>query len=165
MNERTDDYRRKPEDRNWEDWIEEKIQDAQEKGLFDNLSGQGKPLPQHRNPFLPADQQMAYDLLRDNGYTLPWIEDGREIDARIEKTRRLLQHHYRWYLVQRDRRPGHEMPTLEQKWRDYRREFEAEIDAINSSIRLYNLKVTVLSLHKNTLIPVEEYERLLGSNK
>ncbi len=164
MKEEADDHRRKPEDQSWEDWVEEKIRDAREKGLFDNLSGQGKPLPKRRNPFLPEDQQMAYDLLHDSGHTLPWIDDGREIDARIEKARQLLQRRYHWYLAERDRRPGHDLPALEQTWRNYRREFEAEINAINDSIRLYNLKITVLSLHKNILIPEEEYERLLGPN-
>ncbi len=165
MNERDDVHRRKPEDKSWDDWIEDKIRAAQEKGLFDNLSGKGKPLPDRRNPFLPEEEQLAYDLLRDSGHTLPWIEEGREIDARIEKARRLLQRRYRWYLAERDRHPGHELLMLEQVWRGYRQAFEAEIKAINDSIRLYNLKAPTLSLHKNILILAEEYERLRSSNQ
>ncbi len=154
----------KPENQSWDDWIEDKIREAQKQGLFDNLRGQGQPLPERRNPFLPEDRQLAYDLLHDSGHTLPWIDEGREIDRRIDRARQLLHRRYRWYAAERDRRPGHELLALEQVWRDYRREFETEIAAINDSIRLYNLKVPVLSLHKNILILEEEYDRLRSTD-
>ena len=155
---------RKQDDQSWDDWIEDRIREAQEKGLFDNLGGQGKPLPERRNPFLPEDQQLAYDLLRDSGHTLPWIDEGKEIDRRIARARQLLKRRYRWHVAEHNRRPGHELPALEQVWRSYRQEFETELAAINESIRLYNLKVPVLSLHKHILIPAEEYERLRSTD-
>ena len=155
---------RKPEDQSWADWVEEKIREAQEQGLFDHLSGQGKPLPHRRNPFLPEEQQLAYDLLRDSGHTLPWIEEGKEIDARIEKARSVLQRRYLWYLRERDRRPGHRLLELEKVWRSYRQAFEEEVASINASIRIYNLKVPALSLHKNIIILEEEYERLFNAS-
>lgn len=159
MNEELE-RRQKPEGKSWNDWVEEKIQEAQERGLFDNLSGQGQPLPERRNPFLPEERQLAYDLLRDSGHTLPWIEEGHEIDARLKKARQLLLRRYRWYRAERDRRPGHELLALERIWRSYRQDFESEVAAINASIRLYNLKAPILSLHKNIIILEEEYERL-----
>ena len=36
---------RKPPGRSWESWLEEQIRQAREDGLFDNLEGAGKPLP------------------------------------------------------------------------------------------------------------------------
>jgi hypothetical protein len=156
--------RRKPEDKSWEDWVEEKIRKAQEEGLFNDLSGQGRPLPERRNPFLPEERQLAYDLLRDSGHTLPWIEEGREIDARLNRARQLLSRRYRWYLTERDRRPGHELLALEQVWRSYRQEFEEEVAVINASIHIYNLKVPTLSLHKHIILLEEEYERLYASS-
>lgn len=158
------DHRKKPDEKSWNDWVEEKIHEAQAKGLFDDLSGKGKPLPHKRNPFLAEEEQLAYDLLQDSGHTLPWIDEGHEIDARLEKARQRLQRHYRWYLSERDRRPGHELLALEQIWHGYREEFEREVADINASIRIYNLKITVLALHKNIIILDEEYERLRFSN-
>ncbi len=155
---------KKPDDQSWEDWIEEKIREAQQQGLFDDLPGQGKPLPDRRNPFLPEDQQLAYDLLRDSGHTLPWIEEGKAIDARLTHARRLLKRRYRWYLAQRERLPGHELPALEQTWRRHRQEFEREVAAINDDIRIYNLKVPTLALHKHIILLEEEYERLRSSS-
>jgi len=155
---------KKPDDQRWEDWVEEKIREAQEQGLFDDLAGKGKPLPDRRNPFLPEEQQLAFDLLRDSGHTLPWIEEGKAIDARLSRARSLLARRYRWYLEEKERRPGHELLALERVWRKYRQEFEEEIAAINADIRIYNLKVPTLALHKHIVILEEEYERLRSSS-
>ncbi len=154
---------RKPEDQSWADWVEEKIQEAQKKGLFDNLKGQGRPLPSRRNPFLPQEQQLAYDLLKNSGHTLPWIEEGQEIDQRLNLARARLQRRYCWYQTERERRPGDALLALEQVWQQYRRDFEAEIEAINARIRIYNLKVPSLAFHKSIIILEEEYERLRRS--
>ncbi len=143
--------------------MEEKIREAQQKGLFDDLPGKGKPLPDRRNPFLPEEQQLAFDLLRDSGHTLPWIEEGKDIDARLNKARLALKRRYRWYLAERERRPGHELLALEQVWRRYRQEFEEAVEAINADIRIYNLKVPSLALQKYIIILEEEYERLRSS--
>jgi len=155
---------KKPDDQSWEDWIEEKIREAQQKGLFDDLSGKGKPLPHRRNPFLPEEQQLAYDLLRDSGHTLPWIEEGKAIDARLDKARRMLARRYRWYLAERERRPGHKLAALEQVWIRHRQEFESEIAAINADIRIYNLKVPSLTLQKHIIILEEECDRLRSAS-
>ena len=128
--------------------------------MFDDLAGQGQPLPDRRNPFLPEEQQLAFDLLKDSGHTLPWIEEGKDIDARLSRARALLKRRYRWYLAERDRRPGHELAALEQVWLGYRQQFEEEIAAINAAIRLYNLKVPSIQLHKHIILLEEEYARL-----
>ncbi len=159
------DTQRKPDDQSWEDWVEEKIREAREKGLFDNLAGQGKPLPTRQNPFLSQDLQLAYSLLQNQGYTLPWIEEGRDIDIRLQKARRTLERRYRWYQAEKARRPAHELLALEQVWRKHRLEFEAEIEAINESIRIYNLKVPSLTFHKHLIILEEEYERLRAAHE
>ena len=154
----------KPDDQSWEDWVEEKIRQAQEQGLFDDLKGKGKPLPNRRNPFLREDRQLAYDLLRDSGHTLPWIEEGKAIDARLHKARLVLQRRYQWYRRERERRPAHQLLGLEEVWRQYRQEFEAEVEAINASIRIYNLKVPNLAFHKPIILLDEEYDRLRSHN-
>ena len=35
----------------WDNLIEDKIQEGKEKGIFDQLKGKGKPLPLSKNPF------------------------------------------------------------------------------------------------------------------
>ena len=148
---------RKPKEQSWESWIDERIRAAQEQGLFDDLRGKGKPLPPRRNPFLPEDQQLAYDLLHDSGHTLPWIDERQEIERRLRQARETLRQRYRWYLtaIARDARPD-----IEALWSDYKRAFEQEVVAINHLIDIYNLKVPHLQLQKPRISLQEEYERL-----
>jgi hypothetical protein len=64
--------------RQWESAVDRQIREAQERGDFDNLPGQGKPLP----PESWDDQWgLAYHVLKQAGETLPWISLGREIEA------------------------------------------------------------------------------------
>jgi Domain of unknown function (DUF1992) len=62
----------------WESAIEKQIREAQERGEFDNLPGQGKPLPQE--PW-DGDWALAHHVLRQAGETLAWISLGRDIEA------------------------------------------------------------------------------------
>jgi hypothetical protein len=68
----------------WEDLVERKIREAQEQGLFDNLPGAGRPLSVERNPYA-RDWELAYGILRDNGYAPPWIEASREMEAALDR--------------------------------------------------------------------------------
>jgi len=64
---------------------EEKIKQAMEEGFFDNLPGKGKPIDWKENPFAPEDWKLAFDLLKQNGYKLPWMEKREEIDQLSKK--------------------------------------------------------------------------------
>lgn len=76
------------------DIVEQRIQEAQEEGKFDNLSGAGKPLRLDDNIWA-GDKAMAYHLLKSNDVAPQELERGREIDhelARAEEPVRLLRH-------------------------------------------------------------------------
>jgi DnaJ homolog subfamily C member 28 len=135
--------------------VNEIIEEAIQKGLFDHLPGQGKPLDlsDDDNPFVPEDMRLAYRMLRQHGYALPWIEDRKEIDAkRAEIERRSAEH------ATRLRRAADEIRRLpaylqHARWAALRkqhgafRERQAElIDTVNRRIDGYNLAVPVLSL-------------------
>jgi hypothetical protein len=62
----------------WESAIDQQIREAQERGDFDNLPGQGKPLPPEA---WDGDWALAHHILRQSGETLPWILIAREIEA------------------------------------------------------------------------------------
>jgi DnaJ homolog subfamily C member 28 len=75
------------------DIIEQRIQEAQEEGKFDNLSGAGKPLRLDENIWA-GDKAMAYHLLKSNDVAPQELERGREIDhelARAEEPVRMLR--------------------------------------------------------------------------
>ncbi|MCB0125299.1 MAG: DUF1992 domain-containing protein [Caldilineaceae bacterium] len=68
----------------WNDLISNRIEEAMRNGAFDNLRNKGKPLPNLRNPHVPADQQMANDLLKNNGLAPQWISDRTSMLHAIE---------------------------------------------------------------------------------
>ena len=72
------------------DYIDEQIHEAQARGDFDNLPGSGKPLNLDENPFT-GDKAMAYSLLKQNGYAPPEVELAKEIRARFEKAQEKLE--------------------------------------------------------------------------
>lgn len=121
--------------------IEEIIRQAQAKGEFENLSGQGRPLDLRENLFAP-DSQLAHNLIQNNGFTLPWIADKQEITAELENWRRKLS------AAWRQRLNG---PTWEQHWRESAATFTQEAAQLNKRILNYNLKVPAAS---QQLLPV-----------
>ncbi len=58
---------------------EQRIQDAMERGEFDNLPGAGKPLDLDTNPFVPTELRMAYKVLKNAGVVPQEVETHNEI--------------------------------------------------------------------------------------
>lgn len=65
----------------FESWIEEQIRDAQEKGVFDNLPGLGKPLPDLDGPHDPM--WWVKRKLRDENLSL--LPDALQIRVDLER--------------------------------------------------------------------------------
>jgi hypothetical protein len=63
---------------------EKAIREALERGEFENLNGQGRPLPQTGDPFMPETLRMAYKVLKNAGYVPKEIQAQREIRSLIE---------------------------------------------------------------------------------
>lgn len=63
---------------------EERIREAQDRGDFDNLPGQGRPLQLDDDSHVPEELRMAYKLLRNGGYLPPEIEERKEIDSLLD---------------------------------------------------------------------------------
>src|SRR5436305_5940413 len=76
--------------RKYYDYIEELIQEAQEKGEFSNLQGTGKPLQLHDDPYA-GDKAMAYHILKSNGFAPPEIELANEIRKERERAEAKLK--------------------------------------------------------------------------
>lgn len=109
--------------------IEDQIRKAVEEGKFDNLAGQGKPLDMWDNPYEDPSWRTAYKMLKDNGFTLPWIETRREIESEIQANRRGIK-------SIREAREG----LSEVEWKRAEQRFRDTIAAINKKIFVYNLQ-------------------------
>src|SRR5690348_8159184 len=60
------------------------IEEAAAAGYFSNLPGTGQPLDFsfEDNPFIPDGMRSAYRMLRNAGFSLPWMEDRKDIDKK-----------------------------------------------------------------------------------
>lgn len=64
----------------WMAWIaEQRIQEAQADGEFDNLQGEGKPLPPDRFAHLPAEFRLAARVLANAGLAPETVSLLREL--------------------------------------------------------------------------------------
>ena len=68
----------------YRDYVEELIQEAQERGEFSNLPGMGKPL-NLEDESNAGDNAMAYHILKSNGFAPAEIELAKEIRTERER--------------------------------------------------------------------------------
>ena len=71
--------------------IDKQIREAMERGDFDNLKGQGKPLNLQRDPGVPEDWELAFNMLKNAGFAPDWIEARKEVNTTLEKLLAPLQ--------------------------------------------------------------------------
>lgn len=117
--------------------VEEHIRKAIEAGEFENLPGAGHPLNLDENPFEDPEWRTAYRVLRNSGFTLPWIETRREIDRSLEAARNDIKMAWnRWMAGS----ATSEKQSLA-KWERALARFREDIFAINERIFSYNLEV------------------------
>jgi DnaJ family protein C protein 28 len=119
--------------------IEEQIRRAMEEGQFENLPGKGKPLKLEGNAFEDPEWRMANKILRDGGFTLPWIEKRQKIEADLELARASLKRAWIWRqkgLIQN--RP---FEIVDGEWQRAEAVFREQIAVINKLIFAYNLEV------------------------
>ncbi|OLT62972.1 DUF1992 domain-containing protein [Moorena bouillonii] len=110
--------------------IDEHIQQAQKQGAFDNLPGQGQPIKLATNAFA-GDEALAFDILKQAGFTPSWVDERKEIEADIERTMKAVNRS--WQLVEGNYR-------RDQRWLKAEKTFRESILRVNQNIRTYNLK-------------------------
>src|SRR3989304_9408856 len=112
--------------------IEEHIRKAIEEGKFENLPGMGKPLQLDENPFEDPGWRLAHRVLKNAGFTLPWLETRREIEAALAAARNDLKRAWHWQVEARQR--GVAPAEVSQQWQQYVDIFKRQIGEINQRI-------------------------------
>lgn len=80
--------------------IENKIREAEEKGAFRNLPGQGKPLRLDDEDRSDPRYWLAHHLLQTAGLLPAWIELAKEIDLFEDKLKAVEQEYTDWLTAQ-----------------------------------------------------------------
>ena len=156
--EQAEHHRRMRDD--WHNLIEDLIQDGQEKGIFDDLPGRGKPLNLRKNPFA-ADMELANNLLKQNDLAPAWIMERNDIMARTEALRADIQrtwarHQQHFQYIQDQGQRG----ALTISWDDACLKWEAEIVQLNKRIDSFNLKRPANRLELFKLVLERELARV-----
>jgi DnaJ homolog subfamily C member 28 len=120
--------------------IEDLLRRAMEEGKFDNLPGKGKPLHLgDTNPHADPDWEMAFSLIKDAGFSLPWIETIREIEKEIDEAQHNLRLAWESYKFAVDQ--SHTSVYVEPEWERAKHAFHDKLVELNRRIRDYNLEV------------------------
>jgi DnaJ family protein C protein 28 len=135
--------------------VDNKIKEAIDAGLFDNLPGEGKPLNLSENPHEPAAWRIAYKMLHDHGFTLPWIAERKAIEEALENAVRLLSQTYN--ETHRSKQPD---VWARADWQKAQDAFGEVIQKLNKRIRDYNLQAPHLSVHRSLIEPEAEIARV-----
>jgi DnaJ family protein C protein 28 len=127
--------------RRFADHIEEQIREAEERGAFRNLPGQGKPLHLDTNPYA-GEKALGYSVLKSNGYLPAELELAREIDQELERlaTRRKALSQRGSYL--RSRR----VPPFTSEKRAYNASTSKALAEYETALRELNRKILTLNI-------------------
>lgn len=124
----------------WDNLIDDLIEDGRAQGKFDNLRGHGKPLNLGGNPYA-KENELAHNLLKDNQALPPWLALRKEIQAQQAVLRdqiaELWPRYEQAYCQTLD---DGVRGALIVGWDDEVRRLEAELVKLNQQIERYNLK-------------------------
>jgi DnaJ family protein C protein 28 len=145
--------------------IEDLIQRAIQEGKFSDLPGKGKPLRLDDNPHADPDWQLAYHLLKENGFSLPWLELRQEIEGEIDAARRSFQQAWEWRQSTAVYQPLVDKPQqttteLEAGFQRALRVFSKKIARINQRIFDYNLQTPAERFQMRKLNLEQEIEHI-----
>ena len=124
----------------WSSMMDDLIDEAMSEGYFDNLPGQGKPLKLNKNPY-GRESELAFELLKHNEYTLPWIAERSQLLTEIEELReeisRIWTEYSQDYQASRDEVV---QAGLKVAWAKQLDSWREQIAALNNRIDATNLK-------------------------
>lgn len=124
----------------WSEVMDELIEEAMQAGAFDDLPGHGKPLKLIKNPYAPGTE-LAYQLLKDNNYTLPWIAERQAVLEEVEKLRAEIGPLWRRYQAEYQlARSEFRRQSLILGWESHLESWQERIVRINKQIADLNLK-------------------------
>jgi DnaJ family protein C protein 28 len=140
--------------------IEELIQRAIQEGKFDALPGKGKPVQLDVNPLADPDWQLAYHILKENGFSLPWLELRQELEGEIEATRQSLRQ--AWERRHPELASPRSNAEREAEFGRAARLFIEQVEKINQRIFDYNLQTPATRFQMAKLKPEQEIKQICG---
>lgn len=149
----------------WHDIVSQRIEEAMREGHFNNLRNKGKPLNLERNPFVPADMEMAYHILENNDLPPGWITERtatlQAIDLFREKLRKGMSGFHQRKGLAADASAAKEagvvdLAAIGELWRE-------DLRTLNKRIETTNLAQPFAHLEIYKLVLEDEVKRAFAS--
>jgi len=142
-----------------EDLVEQKIRESMERGEFNNLKGQGKPLPLEDNPFEDPELRLCFKILKDAGFAPYWIELGKEIDAEIDRSRMMFEQFLSSLIRRKSTRGMIEItPQLMERKANILNSCRSLLESANKKIDTYNRILPIFWMQKKRIDVSQELE-------
>ncbi|MEO6888219.1 MAG: DnaJ family domain-containing protein [Ktedonobacteraceae bacterium] len=135
-----------------DEYVEELIREAIERGEFDNLLGAGRPLDLDENPYA-GEKAFSYHLLKSSGFAPQEVELGKEIRVELERAQaKLTRLRHRSRMLRARRLPPYpsEKRAFNAAVRNAAATYEETLRELNRKILTLNL-VAPLSMHQRML--------------
>ena len=142
---------------NLEGAIDKQIREAMERGDFDNLRGAGKPLNLARDPNVPEDWELAFNLSKNAGFAPDWIETLNQIRVEQDNLRAPFERYLKNPPANQEERIRRQAALIET--------FRAQATALNRTIDTYNLKAPSMQVHLRRIRIDFEIEKFLDEAK
>lgn len=145
--------------KSWDDIIGETLESARQAGEFDRHPRKGKPLdlePEH--PLADPSLAMAHSLLKESGFSLPWIEEGQEIERQRHEAHKTLARALS--RLQEEEAAGRPYQTIKRGREAALQSFRQQIASLNKLIAAYNLRVPAAGFQKIPLVADIEIRRV-----
>jgi DnaJ family protein C protein 28 len=142
----------------WESSVDRAIREAMERGEFDDLPGQGKPLDLRDDPNTPEDLQLAYRIMRDNAIAPDWIAQGKELLGKQTALLKALRAAYQNY-----RAASADMAlwiNADRDWQAAQQKLSDAFEQLNKEITSYNLKLPPGVMHRPLVSFRQQVEKL-----
>ena len=131
-----------------------------EEGKFDDLAGKGKPLKLDQNFLEDPDWRVANQILKNSGFSLPWVETRRDIEQQIGKVESDLNRAWRRYNQKAAKGPP---AVAKQEWERATQRFRQEVANLNRQIVSYNLQAPLSRFQRPLIHAERELERIMRS--
>lgn len=144
----------------WANLIEDLIEEGRQRGLFDDLPGQGQPLAL-RKTLYEGSSALSNQLLKDNDLRPAWLSHRLFVQERIDRFRQEIDRSWQRYGPAFHHAAGDtHRSALTLGWDGECRRWESEIVEINKLIDNYNLRRPSVNLEIFKLRLSDELKRV-----
>jgi DnaJ family protein C protein 28 len=123
----------------FQELVEDLIEDGRRRGLFDDLPGSGRPLDLEQNVY-EGSAALANKLMKDNDIRPAWLLQRLGVGEKIDALRADIGRAWARYRDSHAHAPADHRPALSIGWDESCRRWEEQIVSLNKEIATYNLK-------------------------